>query len=157
MTGTGSDDRPNHGGGCLCGAVRYRVRGALREVIGCHCRQCRRTSGHYVAATRAAHADFELERDEGLRWYTSSPGIRRGFCGVCGASLFWQRDGADAISIMAGTFDGPIGVRLARHIHTATAGDYYSIDPALPQATGATGAGAAGSDGAIPPDPEEVP
>ena len=34
-------------GGCECGAVRYEVRGPLREVIDCHCGQCRRTHGHF--------------------------------------------------------------------------------------------------------------
>ena len=36
---------------CLCGVVRYEVRGPLRPVIACHCTQCRRTSGPFVAAT----------------------------------------------------------------------------------------------------------
>ena len=42
-------------GSCLCGAVRYIVRGELRHVVGCHCGQCRKTSGHYVAATSYQH------------------------------------------------------------------------------------------------------
>jgi len=28
-----------HTGGCLCAAVRYRIKGALRGVIACHCSQ----------------------------------------------------------------------------------------------------------------------
>ena len=38
-------------GGCLCGAVRYEVRGPLRDVLICHCTECRRWSGHLFAAT----------------------------------------------------------------------------------------------------------
>ena len=38
-------------GGCLCGGVRYAVTGPLRDIIACHCEQCRRSSGHFVAAT----------------------------------------------------------------------------------------------------------
>ena len=38
-------------GGCLCGAVRYQVRGPLRSVVMCHCSQCRRQTGHVMAAT----------------------------------------------------------------------------------------------------------
>jgi hypothetical protein len=29
-----------HLGGCLCGAVRYRATGPLRDVIVCHCGVC---------------------------------------------------------------------------------------------------------------------
>lgn len=46
-------------GGCPCGGVRYEVRGPLRDVIACHCTQCRRTSGHFVAATACRRALFE--------------------------------------------------------------------------------------------------
>ena len=42
-----------HTGGCLCGGVRYAIRGELRGVIACHCAQCRRTSGHHSAMTSA--------------------------------------------------------------------------------------------------------
>ena len=38
-------------GGCLCGAVRYEAQGPLRPVVACHCDMCRRTSGHFAAAT----------------------------------------------------------------------------------------------------------
>ncbi|MDX1607168.1 MAG: GFA family protein, partial [Candidatus Competibacterales bacterium] len=75
-------------GGCLCGAVRYRARGPLRPVIACHCRQCRRSSGHYVAATAALREALDLEDASGaLRWYRSSTQARRGFCAQCGSSL----------------------------------------------------------------------
>ncbi len=40
-------------GGCLCGAVRYEVQGPLRDVLICHCEECRRWHGH-VSATTAA-------------------------------------------------------------------------------------------------------
>lgn len=121
-------------GGCLCGAVRYRYEGALREVIGCHCNQCRRTSGHFVAATQGQRERLMLERDDGLHWYRSSPGVSRGFCRECGSSLFWTRDDSGRVSIMAGTLDGATGLELTRHIHVADAGDYYAIDPDLPWA-----------------------
>lgn len=98
-----------------------------------------------MTATRVPHAGFRLEREESLRWYESSPGVYRGFCAVCGSSLLWQPQDPDSIGIMAGSIDGPTGAEIVRHIHTATAGDYYTIDPDLPQ-----------SPGGIPSDPQEV-
>jgi len=120
-------------GGCLCGAVSYRVTGPMRPVVACHCRQCRRTSGHHVAATSAPRPAVEIAGE--VRWYRSSPQARRGFCAVCGANLFW--DGPDAhLSIFAGTLDEPTGLTLAAHIYCADKGDYYDIADGLPQVAG---------------------
>lgn len=118
-------------GSCLCGAVTYEVKGPLRPVIACHCRQCRKTSGHHVAATSAARTDIEIEGK--VTWFASSPSARRGFCGTCGSNLFWDGPGSH-LSIFAGTLDTPTGLTLAGHIFCADKGDYYSIADALPQA-----------------------
>lgn len=122
-----------HTGGCLCGAVRYEVAGPLRAVVLCHCTQCRRSTGHFMAATAARHRDFRLTSEAQLRWYASSDSARRAFCGRCGSTLFWQGDGRNYISIAAGTLDGATGLPSACHIHVADKGDYYSIDDGLPQ------------------------
>lgn len=114
-------------GSCLCGGVQYEVTGALRDVIGCHCRQCRKTTGHMMAATAAKLSDFRITSDTGLKWYRSSPGAERGFCGTCGATLFWRAEGRDYVAIAAGTLDGETGLRIAGHIFCADKGDYYDI------------------------------
>ncbi len=115
-------------GSCLCGGVRYELDEPLRDSIACHCTQCRKTSGHYWSATRVPLDRFRLVRDETLAWYRSSPGARRGFCRRCGASLFWRRDGEEAISIGSGTIDGETGIRTLRHIFVEDKGDYYTLD-----------------------------
>ena len=120
-------------GGCLCGTVRYRVAGALRPVVACHCNQCRRTSGHHVAATAARLEDLTVEGEAALSWYRSSGTARRGFCRSCGANLFWQRDGKTQISIMAGSLDAGQGLTMAAHIFVGDKGDYYEIADGLPQ------------------------
>ena len=122
-------------GGCLCGAVRYRVRGPLRPVINCHCEQCRRSSGHHVAATACRRQHLELIEPHDLRWYTSSETARRGFCGTCGSSVFWdshEPERQQHVSIMAGTLDQPTGLETAANIYTDFAGDYYHLDDDVP-------------------------
>lgn len=116
-----------HSGSCLCGAVKYEVRGPLREVIFCHCTQCRKQTGHIMAATAALLANFRISAGEGLRWYVSSDTAERAFCGHCGSTLFWQGKGRNYIAIAAGTLDGKTGLRTAGHIFCADKGDYYEI------------------------------
>lgn len=120
-------------GGCECGGVKYQVTGAMRPVVFCHCGQCRRTSGHFVAATATSMEHFKLLVDDQLAWYRSSDLAQRGFCQRCGSSLFWQPDHREYISIMAGTVDMPSGLTAETHIFMADAGDYYSIADGLPQ------------------------
>jgi hypothetical protein len=121
------------GGGCLCGAVRYEVHGELRPVVMCHCTQCRRMTGHIMAATAARRGDFRLVVDGALAWYASSEEARRGFCVRCGSTLFWEGVGRDYISIAAGTLDDSGGLEVACHIFVADKGAYYQIADAAPQ------------------------
>ncbi|WP_324732755.1 GFA family protein [Pseudomonas paeninsulae] len=115
-------------GGCLCGGVTYAVVGALRDIVVCHCEQCRRTSGHFVAATACRKAHFTLINQASLKWFSCIAGFRRSFCCECGSSLFFEEQGDERISIAAGSLDQAQGLKIAAHIYTAEAGDYYSLD-----------------------------
>ena len=126
----------NSTGSCLCGAVKYQVTGALRPVVACHCGQCQKTSGHHVAATSAKREDFKLLEERGLKWFSSTVGIRRGFCQQCGGNLFWDKAELPSISIFAGTLDQPSGLQLVEHIYVEEKADYYEIMDGLPQRQG---------------------
>jgi hypothetical protein len=80
-----------------------------------------------MAATAAKLAHFKVSKDAGLRWYKSSERAKRGFCQICGSTLFWQGTGRDYIAIAAGTLDGATGITIAGHIFCADKGDYYEI------------------------------
>jgi hypothetical protein len=128
--------KSKHTGGCLCGGVRYVIDGELREVIACHCSQCRRTSGHFVAATNAPRSALRLECADTLRWYRSSPAAERGFCGTCGGNLFWRPSEGELVSIMAGTLDTPTELKISAHIFVADKSDYYEINDDVPMKQG---------------------
>ena len=127
-------------GRCLCGAVRYEVRGPLRDVLICHCEECRRWHGHVSASTAARREDLVLVESGGLRWIDSPRSdahARRGFCAECGSSLFWDPPERDSISIAAGTLDGPTRLRTAAHWFVSQAADYYELpDDGLPRYAG---------------------
>jgi hypothetical protein len=120
-------------GSCHCGAVRFRTRGPLREVVACHCSQCRKQTGLYYAATNVAVADLTIEGEDAITWYHASAFARRGFCSICGSALFWHAEGQAEISIMAGLFDAPNDLKLAYHIYCADKGSFYEITDDLPQ------------------------
>jgi hypothetical protein len=124
-------------GHCLCGAVAYEVRGPLRDVLICHCEECRRWHGHVSACTAARREDLVFTEQRGLRWVQSprsDAGARRGFCAECGSSLFWDPPQRETISIAAGTLDQPTGLRVAAHWFASQAADYDTLpDDGLPR------------------------
>ena len=121
-------------GSCLCGAVAYEITGSLRNVVACHCSQCRKQTGHFYAATDCRDDDLTVHDPDGqLRWYAASDFARRGFCGTCGSALFWRRNDGTETSILAGSLDEDGGVKLERHIFVADKGGYYEIADGLPQ------------------------
>ena len=79
-------------GGCLCGAVRFRVTGAPSASLICHCRTCRKAS----AAPSVAWLRFDrgnLELLSGVpRRFASSSGVERTFCPDCGSPLTYAND-----------------------------------------------------------------
>ena len=125
-------------GGCLCKAVRYQVQGPLRDVIACHCTQCRRSSGHFVAATATRPEHLTITEDRGLSWYQPPALYKRGFCKLCGSSLFFvsETGAEDKISIAAGSLDSAAGIKLAAHIFIEEAGDYYQVSGDAAQVIG---------------------
>lgn len=79
-------------GGCLCGAVRYRVRGTSVWRAVCYCESCTRASGGIAVAWAGFKtADFRLLKGS-LAVFESTPGVRRGFCARCGSTLTYQKD-----------------------------------------------------------------
>jgi hypothetical protein len=124
-------------GRCLCGAVTFEVHGPLRDVVLCHCLECRRWTGSVGAFAATLVEDLVIRETGALRWIDSPESARRarrGFCGACGSSLFWQAAGGERVSIAAGTLDGPTGLRVAAHIYTHQAGDWDELpDDGLPR------------------------
>jgi hypothetical protein len=118
-------------GGCLCGAVRYTARGPLRDVLVCHCVECRRFHGGPGPYTAVPKNDLELVADRGLRWRVSEASdahAERGFCCECGSSLFWRAPARTTVSIAAGTLDGPTGRRTIGHIYDEQRADWEHVD-----------------------------
>ena len=113
-----------HEGGCLCGDIRYRVRGKALRALACHCRFCQRRTGSAFAietfflqenvefAGRPA-ASYQHTSVESGRW------LRLDFCPRCGTNLGAEaelRPGQYIVS--GGTFDDPDWLDVGMHIWT---------------------------------------
>jgi hypothetical protein len=120
-------------GSCLCGAVTFEVAAELPGPDACHCTMCRKHSGHYFASTDVPKSALTVAGADKVSWYQSSEKVRRGFCGMCGSSLFWEPLHRDWIGVAMGAFDSPTETRLKVHIFVAEKGDYYDIADGLPQ------------------------
>ena len=139
---SGESEEPRATGSCLCGGVQYEVRGPLRDVIFCHCENCRRTSGNFSANASSRREDLVITRDRTLRWYHTdkdvTPNVRRGFCSECGASVFWDPQGYEFVYFSAGSLNAPTGLKVAGHIWLSEKSDYYEIDDELPKSEGSS-------------------
>lgn len=125
-----------HAGSCLCGGVRYEIRGAIGPVTLCHCAQCRKAQGSAcVAAAPVARADFHLLAGaELLAAWESSPGKERVFCRRCGSPVLSRRAAdPDVLRLRVGTLDTPLERRPAAHIWVADKAGWDLIEDSIPQ------------------------
>lgn len=123
-------------GGCLCGGVRYEVRGPFLRAGHCHCSRCRRHSGAAASTQgRVRREDFVLLSGADLvRVYRPDGGSVKAFCSVCGSSLFggsWPE--GDEVSIRFGTLDGDPGIRPQFHTFVGSKALWDEIQDDLPQ------------------------
>jgi len=121
-------------GGCLCGAIRYRVQGEPVAATLCHCRSCRRASG----GTNVAWAVFERSDFEWL-WgfpatYSSSSGLEWLFCRDCGSLVGYRRASRpDHMDITTGTLDDPERYPPTVEIWLEHRIGWEPLDPDLPK------------------------
>ena len=123
-----------YSGGCLCGAVRYRLAGAGTNLCYCHCTSCRRAAGApAVAWGTFARSAFSLTRGS-LAEYRSSPPVARGFCAQCGTSLSYRHERRAAeIDITLASLDDPGVLVPQMHVWVSDKLPWVSIRDDLPQ------------------------
>lgn len=120
-------------GGCLCGAVRYRVSGTPVARTLCHCISCRRaTGGVSVGWAVFDKTDFALLTGE-VREYSSSPGIYWGSCATCSSLVTYRRDTRpDHHDITTATLDDPDAFPPTAEIWVGEKIAWETLNPSLP-------------------------
>lgn len=123
-------------GSCLCGKVRYEIRGPAQAMYYCHCIMCRKATGTSFATNMLVRAeDFVLVAgQETVKPYRSSPDELRHFCSECGSPVYSEAEHRRGIlSIRCGLLNGDPKIRPAHHIYTAYKAPWLVIGDGLPQ------------------------
>jgi hypothetical protein len=119
-------------GGCLCGAVRFKVEGEPINVRICHCRKCQKAMGSPFFA-RALFEQSALTVEGETASYASSEAIDRVFCKKCGTRLFAWRKKAHTAGIALATFDDRHAFAPTEHIWVTEKMNWVKLDDGLPQ------------------------
>ena len=121
-------------GGCLCGAVRFRVTAEPLEALYCHCTMCQRaTGGPFSTSATVPIEAFAITKGE-PRAYESSPGFVRLFCGECGSPLVFQAKNNPKLANFAlGCLDEPNTIKPRLHMYTSTQANWCDIADELPR------------------------
>jgi hypothetical protein len=110
-------------GTCLCGAVRFIATAKWHDVAVCHCSMCNRWSGGISMFLETIGAP-KFEGADNIGLYKSS---ERGFCKVCGSSLFWKTVGEDRYAVSTGALDDQTNLHLATEIFIEDKPAYYAF------------------------------
>lgn len=112
-------DESVYTGGCLCGAIRFEVKGPALRPHTCSCTICQRHTG----APTSAWVEFAKEA---VTWtgpggapatYRSSDFSSRVFCPTCGSSL-GAIDDAPVVALLLGAFDEAASAEFAPASHS---------------------------------------
>lgn len=126
-----------HEGGCLCGAVRYRVKNAPFRTSLCHCKFCQRRTGSAFGVgvyfrkddfelLRGALKSYEYRSDESGRW------LRMEFCPKCGTTVTWTLElFPDGRGVAGGSFDDPGWLRIERQTWTRSRQPWLPLAPGI--------------------------
>lgn len=123
-------------GSCLCGSVRFELTGKIKNIIFCHCSQCRKAQGSAFATNgNVKTKDFIFISGESeLTGYESTPGQTKYFCKHCGSPVMSRSsNNPDNVRIRLGTIESDIIERPAAHIFVSSKANWEQITDDLPQ------------------------
>lgn len=122
-------------GGCFCGAVRYKIDGALGRASACHCSRCRKVfsgaSSAYAEIADGSRFSW-VTGEDALTEYISNSGWGVLFCRICGSTLCGLFD-HKVHGVTLGTVDGDPGVQIEVHTFVGSKAAWDHIGGSAPQ------------------------
>jgi hypothetical protein len=126
----------NYHGGCLCGKVRFKITGDIRNIIYCHCSECRKAQGSAFATNGVVETGsfLYLAGENELTAYRYTDVQTRFFCKHCGSPILSVNTSKPGVvRIRLGTIDSDITERPSAHIFAASKANWDVICDELPQ------------------------
>ncbi|MBF0265091.1 MAG: GFA family protein [Gammaproteobacteria bacterium] len=126
-------------GSCLCGQIRFEISGEIKNIIYCHCSQCRKAQGSAFAANGYLKREqFCISQGrEKLTAYESTPGQIKYFCSICGSPIMSESNmKPDRVRVRLGTIESDIEEKPMAHIFVSSKANWESIQGDLPQYEG---------------------
>jgi hypothetical protein len=124
-------------GGCLCGAVRYRVAGTPIARRTCWCRLCQKLGAGSATVNvgfRTEDVSIEGKLTDYVSTADSGTVLRRGFCPICGTPVTSQAETRPhQLFLRAGTLDDPEIAAPEMTIWASAAPSWACIDAGLPR------------------------
>ena len=121
-------------GRCLCGVVTFAADDVESGLHICHCSMCRRWAGGPTFSTAAKGVVFR--GGENIQRYSSSAWAERGFCKICGSSLFYRLKEPDQYVLSMGAIDDQGSLRIASEIYVDDKPPGYAFAGTHPRLTG---------------------
>lgn len=129
-------------GSCLCGGVKFEIRGSKGLFELCHCNRCRKATGSaFAAGLQVRGEDLRIVQGQELiktfeaPIIDAPPAYTNRFCGRCGSPVPVPSDDASWLEVPAGAFDDDPKIRPDKHIYIDFKSPWYSVDDGLPQMT----------------------
>mgnify|MGYP001355205123 CR=1 FL=1 len=121
-------------GGCLCGAIAYRIAAPPIDAGYCHCRICRHASAAPVVPWLTVPADGFAYTAGRPVVYSSSDHGRREFCGACGTQLVFRSDKLlGEVDVTIASLADPAAVAPEYHIWRESRIPWFETADALPR------------------------
>lgn len=125
-------------GGCLCGAVRYRVTGAPVAAYVCHCSYCQRSSGtafQMPVFFKARQVEFRGAEMQTFDYVSPTHGrtIQTQFCPTCGTRVGSRISRAPGVQVIAaGTMDERHHIAVTCHLFTESKAPWVRLPLEMP-------------------------
>lgn len=114
-------------GSCLCGNVQIAIPDISQQITVCHCHMCQKFFGSSFLSLQGLTSDqFTLEGEGAVQRYSSSEWAERGFCKICGSSLFYHALEGDYF-FPTGLFEKITG-SIAEEIFYDKKPDFYQLN-----------------------------
>ncbi len=118
-------------GSCLCGEVEYELAEEPTSYGACHCGMCRKFSGGIELGIQVPAGGVRFVPTDKLAVYESSEWAERGFCMLCGSSIFWRLTAEGPMqgmfSIAAGTLEDMSGMEFDAEVYIDHKPDSHSF------------------------------